>query len=394
MKRIIAALLLILMTAAALTGALADSSLTFAQTCVRKTRDDATLYVALEGSTELTATSKLPAGTYLRRLGSDAVCEANSGMAHIVYSPDNQNSTVYGYIEDSYIGPATASYTLKNGDKVTIPEALLRSRDALNIYLDMEYGETVDRDTYIDENGQEQAIGNEKAGEDGSSGGHLTQAEWAARMAKANLKNGTYTQTMLKNADGDLQEVTLVVMGVARSRVKLNGVEITVDTCDLDWVSEAPEKKKIAVVDAPIQGNVSIREKTSTKAFKMGQITTGEVVRVVSVKKSWTMVDYYGTRGWVLTSALKFYANEPREYQTGLISVKGRTKGTDTVWIRSEAKNSSRHLKEFRQGTPLVIFEMGPKWTEVDVEGWHCYILSEYVTVDEKPQEEPVLTGK
>ena len=387
MKRLTAALVLVIALMIGL-SARADASLTFAQTCRSKTNSATPFYVTLEGSTELTATSSLPAGTYLRKLGSDAVCEANSGMARIVYSPDNQNSTVYGYIQASVIVSATANYTLNSGETVVIPEALLRSKTALDLYLDMEYGETSgDRKTYTDESGNEVEIGNEKAGEDSSGGGHLTQAEWAARMSKASLRNGTYTQTMLKNADGSLDEVTVVWMGVGRSKVRLHGEERIVNTWELEWATEAPAKKVLAVVNAPVQGNVSIREKSSTKAFSMGRITTGEVVRVVSTGKNWTMVDYYGMRGYVLTSALTFYENTEREFRTGCISVKGKTKGTDTVWIRSAPKNNGRHLKEYTQGTPLTIFAMDEKWTEVDVEGWHCYILSEYVTMDPEPEQ-------
>ena len=68
------------------------------------------------------------------------------------------------------------------------------------------------------------------------------------------------------------------------------------------------------------------------------------------------------------------------EYETGYISVKGKTPKGETVYIRSAPKNNSRHLEQYPVATPLTIVSSDGNWTEIDVEGWHCYILSKYVS--------------
>ena len=211
----------------------------------------------------------------------------------------------------------------------------------------------------------------------------LTQEEWEARMQKAQDRNGAYTYTIYHHPDGTVSEVQVVYVGLGRSMVLLNGVETLVNTWDLSWETEAPPEKVLAIVSAPKNGYANLRSKSSKKAFIMDHCLTNKVVRVIATGKNWTKVDYGGLRGYVSTGSLTFYANEPRSFETAKISVKGRTKGTDTVYIRSAAKNSSRHLQDYVLGTPLTVFSRDDKWCEVDVEGWHCYILSKYVTYDE-----------
>jgi len=137
----------------------------------------------------------------------------------------------------------------------------------------------------------------------------------------------------------------------------------------------------LAVVDANRVGYAALRANTSTKSFILDHCTTGRVVRVLSTGKNWTKIDYDGMRGYVLTSSLEFYPNAIRSYETGLIAYEGRTTGKSTINIRANAKNNSRILGDYVLGTPLTIFERDDKWCEVDVAGWHCYILTEYVSL-------------
>ena len=215
-----------------------------------------------------------------------------------------------------------------------------------------------------------------------SSGGHLTQEEWAARMQKAINRNGDYTQTWYFGAEKDPVPVDVKYMGLARSMITYQGTSFLVNTCDLAWATEAPEDQVLAVVDASRVGYAALRANTSTKSFIMDHCITGSVVRVLATGKNWTKIDYRGMRGYVLTSSLEFHANVLQGYETGLIAIDGRTTGRSTINIRANAKNNSRILADYVLGTPLTIFSRDEKWCEVDVEGWHCYILSEYVSLE------------
>ena len=64
----------------------------------------------------------------------------------------------------------------------------------------------------------------------------------------------------------------------------------------------------------------------------------------------------------------------------GVVSVKGRTKGNDSVHARSRDRGR-RDLGEYKLGTPITVFDIIDEWAEVDICGWHGMILSKYVTI-------------
>ncbi len=216
-----------------------------------------------------------------------------------------------------------------------------------------------------------------------STGTGLTQEEWEARMDRAIAANGSRTETVYTAPSGEIYPVEVAYIGLGRSEIVLNGESMLVPTCTLSWASDAPADQVLAVVTPARQSYLTMRAKKSQKAFVMAHCDKCRVLRVISTGKNWTLVDDQGLRGYVLTSGLTFYANEPREYSTGLITYKGRTNSNNTVHVRSLSKTSSRQIAEFGCGTPLTIFSQDEKWCEVDVGGWHCYIMSQFVTLDE-----------
>ncbi len=218
---------------------------------------------------------------------------------------------------------------------------------------------------------------------DGSSSGGLTQEEWEARMAKAISANGSVTETVYRDANGNIWPVQVEYMGLGRSAVIVNGERCLVPTSSLTWVTEAPENKLLAVVTTEKQSYVTLRAKKSQKSFVMDHCEKCQVLRVISTGKTWTMVDCNGMRGYVLTSGLTFYDNSPKDFVTGVVTFRGKTTSKNLVHIRSGITGSARQLQEFACGTPLTIFMKDGKWCEVDVGGWHAYIKSEYVTMDD-----------
>ena len=281
------------------------------------------------------------------------------------------------------------TYTPPGGTAVSITENGVSESSGNYSTVENEDGSitiiTSDKDIQVNEDGsitvESGQIRIEEQAAESESG--LTPEEWAARMQKAQEKNGSYTETLYHRPDGGVTAVEVIYVGLGRSMVVLDGASTLVNTWDLTWETEAPAEKVLAVVNAPKSGYANLRSKSTQKAFIMDHCTTNRVMRVLATGKNWTKVDYCGLRGYITTKSLTFYANEPKTYETAKISVKGRTKGTDTVYIRSAAKNGSRHLKDYVLGTPLTVFSRDGKWCEVDVEGWHCYILADYVTMDE-----------
>ena len=214
----------------------------------------------------------------------------------------------------------------------------------------------------------------------------LTAEEWEALLARADARNGNYTPTFYRDpATGAVTEVQVVYMGIGRSMITLNGQNILVNTVDLHWSSEAPADKVLAVINAPKNGYAWIRMKPNTKitTAKIEQCRLDRVVRVISTGKDWTFIDHEGRRGYVKTASLEFFANDHTDFQTGLLSVKGKTSGHDTCNIRSRDEKH-RVLAEYPLGTPVTVFDIIDDFAQVDICGWHCTINTKFLTLEKE----------
>jgi hypothetical protein len=208
--------------------------------------------------------------------------------------------------------------------------------------------------------------------------------DWADALEGVANLNGAETPTYWTDpVTGETVPVTVVYMGIGRSMVILNEEKTLVNTVDLKWQTEAPEDRVLAVVDAPRVGYAWLRKQPNNKItnLKIMQVRTDSVVRVISSGDNWTMVDYNGMRAYVKTSALEFFNNDHTEFDSGVVSVKGRITGKDTVHVRSR-DDGCRDLGEYKIGTPVTVFDIIDEWAEVDIGGWHCRILAKYVTLE------------
>ena len=214
----------------------------------------------------------------------------------------------------------------------------------------------------------------------------LEGEEWQAVLDSVASRNGNYTPTVYADPySGTVTEVQVVYMGIGRSMVVLDGQQILVNTVDLKWETEAPEDKVLAVVDAPRVGYAWLRKKPNNKKTnpKIAQIRTDTVLRVISAGENYSLVDYDGMRAYVQSSALEFFRNDHVVFDAGVVTVKGKAKGKETVHVRSRDKGC-RDLGEYLQGTPITVFDIVDEWAEVDICGWHCRILTKYVTLEKE----------
>ena len=385
MKRKLGLFILVLALLAAAAVPAAAIELTWDQACMQKTSRAVQLYVQLPGEEVLTPAQTLAAGTYIRTTGQSV-----GGKTGISYSANNCDP-LYGYIDGDAITSASETVTLPSGKTVRVGEALVRSRQALNHWLDIEYGETLDGGTYTDENGNVHELGNEAAG--GLEAEFSGDAIYYKSMNNAFIKNGGYTPTVYRDENGVETPVDVVYMGLSRSMVTINGEKQLVETWRLSWETKAPEDKVLAVVHSPKNSaDVKFHEKKSTKSTNLNKVMTNRVVRVIEYDKNWTLVDIDDPempRGYISTSYLEFLPNIPMPYRSAKVSAAGKTKGNDTVWIRADDKDNSRHLVEFKLGTPLTVYAQNDKWAEVDVGGYHAFILARHVTMDDSAAEEP-----
>ncbi|MCQ2457176.1 MAG: hypothetical protein MJ142_00405 [Clostridia bacterium] len=385
-KRILALIMAVFLAAGFSITASAITDLRFSETCKSKTSRSVTLYVWDKETQTLNPTITLNAGTYLRKLGDDDVTAAKSGMAHILCSPfDIDDDLRYGYIESSAIRSATRTVTLESGKQVSVPEALTKSKERLDYYLELEYHEKSASDKVTDEDGKESVIGEDDESDNpsGSDQQEDGDARWAAGVAKAQKANGYSTPTVWTDENGDEHPVDVIGLGIAVSQIRVDGEKKIVPTSELSWETTAPDDKVLAVVKNNKGGYAKLRAKKNSKSLIMDRCVSTSVMRVIATGKTWTKVDYNGLRGFVYTSSLTFFDNGPKEYKSGKISFRGRTSGSkNTINVRAGAKNTSRILKDYPVGTPVAIFETSGKWSCIDIDSYHCWVLTEYLTED------------
>ncbi len=221
--------------------------------------------------------------------------------------------------------------------------------------------------------------------QNGKSSEGLTPEEWRARMDKAVSVNGLAdNQVVWTDENGEPHLAEALYYGLGRSAIRYNGMNLMVPTSSLDWEADVPEDHVLAVVNSKSHF-VKIYASTSKKSTVMANCEKLRVLRVVSGGDNWTKVQCDEYRGYIQTSLLTFYGRNSQEYTTGWVTYKGRKDSKNTVHIRSSNTNNAGQLSEFICGTPLTIFYHDDKWCEVDVGGWHAYILTKYVTMDEEP---------
>ena len=208
----------------------------------------------------------------------------------------------------------------------------------------------------------------------------MTDEEWAAALAAAAAKNGKDTPAVWKDpSTGSMQQVKVVYMGIGRSMIEVNGEKCLVNTADMTWKTEAPADKVLAVVASR---QVYLHKSADRKSLGIKQIYRDSVVRVLATGKNWTFVDHAGDCGYILTSALDFYANDHTDFEGGYLSLNGKTTGKGRVQVRDFDTN--KILEGYQPGTPVTVFDIleDYNYAEIDVEGLHCYVKLDCLTLE------------
>lgn len=357
-------------------------SLTWNQTCLYKTSSPTTLYVLIDGEDQLRESSTLAAGTYIRKTG-----QTMDGKTGISYSLNNADP-LHGYIDGSVITYVGHVITLPSGTKTDpVGEALLQSRQALNLWLEMEYGETLDSATYTDENGEEHEIGDEAAGDVEAAGGGAGDAKYWKALSWAYANNGADTPTVYRDDEGNETEVKVAYLGVLRSMIEMDGEQLLVETWRLSWETEAPEEKVLAVITSPQHSReIAYRAGKSEKSTILGHVSVGKVVQVIRIGKDWALVDLHEEgvpRVYLPAVCLDFWSNMPRHYETATVTINGKTKSKEPIGVRCGDGSQYQKVETVYPGDILTVYAQNKKWAEVDVGGYHVFILKEFVTMDE-----------
>ena len=179
--------------------------------------------------------------------------------------------------------------------------------------------------------------------------------------------------------DGTETDVIIQTLGTAQCEVFDGEKMLTVPTVELQWETEADEEHRLAVIYAPRTGKCTLRESASSKAKAIDQCDAGRIVIVLRVGEAWTRILYEGKEGLVLNSTLDFHAAVPvDEFDTATLSYKGRTNSTATISVYTSASTSQR-IDQWRVGNEVVTLGENGSYTEVEIDGWHVFVKTEYL---------------
>lgn len=185
------------------------------------------------------------------------------------------------------------------------------------------------------------------------------------------------------------ERVTVLSLGSVVSTIKARAGKLEVSTCSLIFDVEVAPERKLAIISPSNAGTVRLFKSASSKSVILQRCTAGRIVPVLSTGKRFTLIHYDDCIGYVQTSVLNFVpaATDPQEM--AYITVNGKTTSRATVKVRQKPSGNSRILAELPAGTHVAVFSTVDKWTEIEAGGYHCWILSEFLTtVDESEERE------
>ena len=123
---------------------------------------------------------------------------------------------------------------------------------------------------------------------------------------------------------------------------------------------------------------MTIREKKSTSAKKLGSVEEGEFISIIDYGEKWTKIEKDGKAGYVLTKnvvdlALAEGYNDAADAQYLGVATKELT-------IREKQSKSALKMQTLSEGETVYILELGKEWHKVVKNGVQGYVLADPIT--------------
>ena len=139
----------------------------------------------------------------------------------------------------------------------------------------------------------------------------------------------------------------------------------------------APAESEVQYT-ATVTKDMTIREKKSTSARKLGSVEANELISVMEYGSEWTLIDKDGVQGYILSknvidlAAAQGY-NDAADAQYLAVVDKELT-------VRSTQSRSALRMQTLEAGETVYILELGEEWHRVVKQGVEGYVLSSAVS--------------
>ena len=135
----------------------------------------------------------------------------------------------------------------------------------------------------------------------------------------------------------------------------------------------APAESEVQYT-ATVTKDMTIREKKSTSARKLGSVEANELISVMEYGSEWTLIDKDGVQGYILSknvidlAAAQGY-NDAADAQYLAVVDKELT-------VRSTQSRSALRMQTLEAGETVYILELGEEWHRVVKQGVEGYVLA------------------
>jgi len=138
---------------------------------------------------------------------------------------------------------------------------------------------------------------------------------------------------------------------------------------------------------ATVSKDMTIRQKKSTSAAKLGSVDAGEVIYIAEYGSEWTLVEKDGVTGYVLSKNVENLALAGIYNDAEAALYTGTAEKAATV--RGEKNKSAMRMQTIEKGERVYITELGETWHRVVKNGVEGYVLSALV-LDVAPAREGI----
>ena len=143
-------------------------------------------------------------------------------------------------------------------------------------------------------------------------------------------------------------------------------------------VALLPAAAEEIVYTATVTKNMTIREKKSTSAKKLGSVEAGEFISVLDYGKEWTLIEKDGVKGYVLSKNVDDLAAAQGYNDEAVAQFLGTA--DKELTLRAEKSKSAQKMGSFDKGETVYILELGETWHRAVRQGVEGYVLSSAVS--------------
>ena len=136
---------------------------------------------------------------------------------------------------------------------------------------------------------------------------------------------------------------------------------------------------------ATVTKDMTIREKKSTSARKLGSVEANELISVIEYGSEWTLIEKDGVQGYILSKNVVDLAdaqgyNDAADAQYLAVADKELT-------VRSMQSRTAKRMQTLSAGETVYILELGQEWHRVVKQGVEGYVLASGVMKEIVPFE-------